>query len=37
MMNFKEKYMFFHKTLRLPILKSLYYAWILEVEVEYKE
>lgn len=36
-MNFKEKYVFFHKTFHLPVLKSLYYALTLEVEVQHKE
>jgi hypothetical protein len=36
MMNFKEKYIFFHKTLHLSVIKSLYYAWNLEVEASYK-
>ena len=33
-MNFKEKYRFFHKVLGLPIIESIYYAWIFNVEVE---
>lgn len=33
-MNFREKYMLFRKTLHLSIIKSLYYAWNLEVEVK---
>lgn len=35
-MNFKKKYVFFRKTLHLPVFKSLYYAWTLEVEVNYR-
>ena len=36
MMNFKEKYVFFRKTLHLSAIKSLYYAWNLDVEANYK-
>lgn len=34
MLNFKEKYRFFHKVLGLSIIKSFYYAWIFDAEVE---
>lgn len=33
-MNFKEKYRFFHKVLGLSAIKSIYYAWNFNVEVE---
>lgn len=36
-MNFKEKYLFFRNTLGLSIVKSLYYAWNLDVEVKVNE
>ena len=34
MLNFKEKYRFFHKVLGLSVIKSFYYAWSCDVEVE---
>lgn len=34
MLNFKEKYRFFHKVLHLSVIASFYYAWSLNVEVE---
>lgn len=33
-MNFKERYTFFRKILNLSVIKSLYYAWTLDVEEE---
>lgn len=34
MLNFKEKYRFFHKILGQSVIKSFYYAWRFNVEVE---
>ena len=34
MLNFKQKYKFFHEILGMSVIKSFYYAWSYDVEVE---